>query len=444
MYKTMKRQKIAAALALLVLVLGMCVTLHAQPVGPDEARHSVFRVATKDAGGTVVSFGSAFGVGESAPITYLLTNYHVVSQNPDGVYVWVGKNTEIPCKVAVAVPDKDIAVLKLSTPIDEEPLPIGNDEIARVGDDVFALGYPTNDISNAITSFADDVSASKGIISKRTMWNDVLYYQIDAPLNQGNSGGPLLHESGCVVGIATMKMDDTEGINGAIRIEEALPALTSVGVSVKMATLTTDTDVPSATQSVMPAPTATPIPTPEATTIVLYTPQAEEETDVNTSGLWSTIWLVIFILAAAAFIAVLVYMIIKAKKEGKSVVSALLPHDEEPEEKDTGYIIGITGAYAGAVIALEGQTLFFGRDAQRCQLVFDEKDTTISRVHCSVRYNEAQGCFTLENYSGNGTYLVRGGRLEDGDAADLRSGDRFYLVDEGNLFAVSMSAPGQD
>lgn len=442
MKKTTIRLRVAAAL-LLCLVLSMSVAVHAQGVGPDEARHSVFRVATKDAGGTVVSFGSAFGVGESAPISYLLTNYHVVSQNTDGVYVWVGKNTEIPCEVVVAAPDKDIAVLKLKTPIDEEPLPIGSEDAARVGDDVFALGYPTNDISNAITSFADDVSATKGIISKRTVWNDVLYYQIDAPLNQGNSGGPLLHESGCVVGIATMKMDDTEGINGAIRIEEALPALTSVGVSVKMATLTTGTEVPEATQSAEPTPAVTPGATPVAT-IAAATPQAEDKTDVNTGNLWSTIWLVIFILAAAAFVAVLVYMVIKAKSEGRSIASALLPREEEPEKQETGYLIGITGAYAGAVIALDGQTLFFGRDAQRCQIVFDESETTISRVHCSVRYDKNNDCFTLENYSGNGTYLMRGGLLRDGDAADMRSGDRFCLVDEGNLFEVRYDAPQQD
>lgn len=439
MNRTKIIRKAAAVLLSVCLAVGMCVTLHAQPVGPDEARHSVFRVATKDASGTVVSFGSSFGVGETAPITYLLTNYHVVSQNTKGVYVWVGKNTEIPCEVVVAVPDKDIAVLKLKTPIDEEPLPIGTEDFARVGDDVFALGYPTNDISNSITSFADDVSASKGIISKRTVWNDVLYYQIDAPLNQGNSGGPLLHESGCVVGIATMKMDDTEGINGAIRIEEALPALTSIGVTVKNATMTTGTESPQAT----PVPTATPTAAPMATDVPVIS-LVEDENNVNTNGLWSTIWLVIFILAAVAFAAVLVYMVIKAKSEGKSIVSELLPQESEPEMPEEGYLIGITGTYAGAVIALEGQTLFFGRDTQRCQLVFGEKEATISRVHCSVRYDAERDCFTLENYSGNGTYLVEGGLLEDGDAADLRSGDRFYLVDEGNLFEVSMTAPEQD
>lgn len=57
-----------------------------------------------------------------------------------------------------------------------------------------------------------------------------------------------------------MKMDDTEGINGAIRIEEALELLNSVGVSAKMATLTTASEAPSA--SLTPSPSATPTPAP--------------------------------------------------------------------------------------------------------------------------------------------------------------------------------------
>ena len=93
------------------------------------------------------------------------------------------------------------------------------------------------------------------------------------------------------------------------------------------------------------------------------------------------------------------------------------------------------------MIALNGDTVFFGRDPQRCQLVFDEKDDTVSRVHCSVRYDAERDCFTLENYSGNGTFLADGRRLEDGDAADLHSGDRFYLVDQHILFEVNDQAP---
>ena len=427
-----KLRTFAALLLAAALLLTGLVTAQAETLGPDEAKNSVFRVATKDEGGTVVAFGSAFGVGQSAPITYLLTNYHVISENPQGVYIWIGKDTEIKCDVAIFVPEKDIAVLRLATPIDEEPLPLGTEDMARMGDEVFALGYPTNDISNTITSYPEDVSATKGIISKMSVWNDVLYYQIDAALNQGNSGGPLLHENGYVVGIATMKMNDTEGINGAIRIEEALEALSTVGVSVKMATLTTATDTP--------APTATPDPSPSVSPEASATPLPTQAPARN-SG-FGAVWLVIFILAAVAFVAVLVYMIVKRRAEGGNVLDAFLPG--KAAEKEKGYIVGVRGPYAGAVIALDGETVFFGRDPQRCQLVFDPQGKVISRVHCSVRFDEERGCFTLENYSRNGTFLMNGDRLNDGDAADLYSGDRFYLVDESCLFEVREDAPERE
>lgn len=427
----MKRVRLLAAVALVVaLVVAQIPAVLSETLGPDEAKNSVFRVATKDANGTVVAFGSAFGVGESAPIEYLLTNYHVISDNEEGVYIWIGKDVEIPCEVVVGEADKDIAVLKLETPIDEEPLPLGTEEMVKMGDDVYALGYPTNDISNAITSYPNDVSASKGIISKMSTWNNVRYYQIDAALNPGNSGGPLLHENGYVIGIATMKMNDTEGINGAIRIEEALEALASVGVSVKMATLTTASDTPSptATPTATPSPSVAPSPSEMVTPVVTGEPTA--------SGGGAVVWLVIFIVAALAFAGVVGYMILKRRGVGSLREIVVLPRKDKG-----GYIVGLKGTYAGAVIALDGETVFFGRDPQRCQLVFESTENTISRVHCSVRYDAERKCFTLENYSRNGTFLEGGRQLNDGDAADLRSGDIFYLVDRDCMFEVRDKAP---
>ncbi len=424
----MRRFRIFAALLLLLaLPLTLAATIHASTIGPDEAKSAVFRVATKDQNGTVVSFGTAFGVGDSAPIQYLLTNYHVISPNEEGVHIWMGKDTEIKCQVAVSVPEKDIAVLKLEKTIEEEPLPLGTEDMAKMGDDVFALGYPTNDISNTITSYPSDVSASKGIISKMSTWNGVKYYQIDAALNSGNSGGPLLHKNGYVIGICTMKMADSEGINGAIRIDEALEALSSVGVAYKLFTPTTATDVPS--QAPSPTQDATPSPSPSVAPTQSTAPVAA------TSSAWSTFWLVIFILAALAFAAVLAYMFIKRRGGVNGWMASVLP------KKEKGYIVGRKGAYAGAVIALNGETVFFGRDPQRCQIVFDAAEYMISRVHCSVRYDQERQCFILENYSRNGTFLKGGRQMNDGDAADLHSGDSFYLVEESCLFEVRDQAP---
>lgn len=413
-------------LALMLLTVFVPAVHAEETLGPDEAKHSVFRVVTKDASGAVISFGSTFAVGEQSPVTYLLTNYHVVSENESGVYIWMDQDKEIKCEVAMALTDRDLAILKLETPVEAEPLPLGTEDMVKTGDDVYALGYPTNDISNTLTSYPEDVTVTKGIISKTANWNGVRYYQIDAAINQGNSGGPLLHKNGYVVGVASMKMNDTEGINGAIRIEEALDALDSLGIRVKMAvpTVAGTTQTPEQTESATPEPSTTPE--------VTATPEAQP---ARRTSAWGVFWLVVFILAALSFAGVLGYMFVKRRGGVSSLKQSFLP------KKEQGYIIGIKGTYAGAVIALNGETVFFGRDPQRCQLVFDEKDDTVSRVHCSVRYDAERDCFTLENYSGNGTFLADGRRLEDGDAADLHSGDRFYLVDQHILFEVNDQAP---
>ena len=108
----MKKLKWLAALLLCAaLLLSATPAFAAGTVTLDEATNSVFRVATRDENGTVVSFGSAFGVGEGAPVTYLLTNYIVVYPNVEWVNVWVGRDTEIPCTVAASSEDMDFDVL---------------------------------------------------------------------------------------------------------------------------------------------------------------------------------------------------------------------------------------------------------------------------------------------------------------------------------------------
>ncbi len=92
-------------------------------------------------------------------------------------------------------------------------------------------------------------------------------------------------------------------------------------------------------------------------------------------------------------------MFIKRRGGVNGWMASVLP------KKEKGYIVGRKGAYAGAVIALNGETVFFGRDPQRCQIVFDAAEYMISRVHCSVRYDQERQCFILENYSRNGTFL---------------------------------------
>ena len=59
-----------------------------------------------------------------------------------------------------------------------------------------------------------EFSLTRGVLSSLRDAGDIL--QIDAPINPGNSGGPVLDRSGCVVGVATFKLSDSEGLNFAV------------------------------------------------------------------------------------------------------------------------------------------------------------------------------------------------------------------------------------
>jgi len=140
--------------------------------------------------------GSGFIVSKDGLI---LTNNHVVA-DANKVTVILSDRREFPAKVVGRDPTTDVAVIK----IDGQNLPtvpLGNDETARVGDWVLAIGNP----------LGLDFTVTQGIVSAKgrggfaDLYNNpyavVDYIQTDAPINPGNSGGPLVNVRGEVVGM---------------------------------------------------------------------------------------------------------------------------------------------------------------------------------------------------------------------------------------------------
>jgi S1-C subfamily serine protease len=176
--------------------------------------------------------GSAFFVD---PRGYLLTNYHVIKSEVDPTYegysrlfVRFDENTgeKIPAKVVGWDPVFDLALLKAET---GAGYVFSGDAAARVGpgDKVFAIGSPAG-LEKTVTS---------GIVSatgrRFLQMGDTI--QVDVPLNPGNSGGPLLSETGGLIGIVFAGLEQFEGINFAVPylwIEQALPLLFAGGQAV--------------------------------------------------------------------------------------------------------------------------------------------------------------------------------------------------------------------
>lgn len=141
---------------------------------------------------------------------YIVTNAHVI-KGSSFVNVVNNKSDEFKAKIVYVDTKKDIAILKITdndfAPLKSLPYSIAKSSNVSLGQEVFTLGYPRNEITY-----------SKGDISAKTGYNgDTLSFQVQMPANPGNSGGPLLNEDGEVVGIISRRETDAEGVSFAIK-----------------------------------------------------------------------------------------------------------------------------------------------------------------------------------------------------------------------------------
>lgn len=160
--------------------------------------------------------GSGFFIDDRG---YLITNYHVISSEVDPKYEGYSRlfiklasdpDTRIPARVIGWDPVFDLALLKTEiTP--PEIFRLGSSEDLRVGNRIYAIGSPAG-LEQTLTS---------GIVSaqRRRLLSlgDVL--QIDAPINHGNSGGPIVDEKGRVQAVVFAGIEPFEGLNFAIPVE---------------------------------------------------------------------------------------------------------------------------------------------------------------------------------------------------------------------------------
>jgi len=157
------------------------------------------------------SLGSGFIIDAAG---YVVTNNHVIAE-ADEITVVLNDDTELKAEVVGRDPKTDLALLKVES---EKSLPFvsfGDSDTVRVGDWVLAIGNPFG--------FGNTVTA--GIISARSRdleagpYDDFL--QTDAPINRGNSGGPLFNLDGKVIGINTAIFSPS---GGSVGIGFATPA----------------------------------------------------------------------------------------------------------------------------------------------------------------------------------------------------------------------------
>ena len=157
--------------------------------------------------------GTGFAIGEE----YLITNHHVVegATNITGTGINGNFDYDYEADVIAVDPNNDLALIQVSdysfNGFGNIPYRIKNG-LSNVGEDVFVLGYPLT------STMGDEIKLTTGVISSKSGFQgDISLYQISAPIQPGNSGGPLFDARGNVIGVICAKHGNAENVSYAIK-----------------------------------------------------------------------------------------------------------------------------------------------------------------------------------------------------------------------------------
>jgi len=137
------------------------------------------------------AYGTGFAINDEGVI---VTSHHVI-KGATKIDVQFQDGAICPAKVLKQSPNIDIAILKIDKPTPDYLVMDSQPEIG-VGDRVFTIGFPVEDLLGQEPKFTDGaISSLSGIKGEAT------FLQITVPVHPGNSGGPLLSEDGKAVGV---------------------------------------------------------------------------------------------------------------------------------------------------------------------------------------------------------------------------------------------------
>ena len=452
------KKKLFAWILLAVLVLGLCVPAMADfdPATRDSVA-VVYTCLDLDQGEYGFGWGSCFFVGDQGQDPqYLVTNYHVIADFVDygqGELVSItvdGVAMQGRSKIRVYYDSKDyeeayvvgydsikdLAVLKLGAPTNKrKSIPIQAAADSMVGGKVYAVGYPglaENVFADATTSWGKaDSTVTSGTISRLflTSGTGVSSIQVDCEFKQGNSGGPLVYDDGSVIGVNTYLVND--GSNNVLRY--------SINAS-EVITLLNQLTVPYTTKSQAAAQEdgePTPVPEPEKK--------------------FPVIPVVAGVAGLAVIGAVLGIVLSKKKKKAAEEAAKLAQQQQQAQlqmqqmqqqmqrqqmqqrqaQVRKGYVRSLAPQHGGSRIAVSGQ-ITLGRN-QNCAVVYQSGTPGVSGNHASLSFDPQSGEFVLVDLNSTyGTYLGAGQKLTPNMTYRLRSGDRFYLGETGNMLEVSV------
>ncbi len=445
----MKKRLFAFPLTVCILLCCILTALPAHAAGTggesavSSARNGVVRILAALPDGSA-NLGSGFAVGQAGePSAVFVTNKHVV-ENSTAVYLLLDdrwSETEdgsalnmeyvVRCDV-VYEPETypDYAILLADRIVTERvALPLMPAALAEPGETIYAIGFPavSDQVTVNYTANVDTVTVTAGTISRLAHMaeTDTDVIQIDANINHGNSGGPLITKEGYVIGLNTYGYGDN--INLAVQSDYVISRLNDL---VDIGTL-------------------------YEFEYTLITDRSEG------SGMMTTVLICVGLLAAAAVVAVLIlrrnrkpataagYQ--KDSSGGGSNNSSWKKDDHSSTFPKTGQvdeigetqpaepqeelrIVGVNGHFAGRRFALTG-TLRLGRLPDKNDLVFPADTTGVSGVHCVVRLTSG-GATLTDLGSSFGTFLNGQNKIPPQQPTALKLGDTFALGSQRQTFRL--------
>lgn len=399
---------------------------------------------------------------------YVATNLHVITDGSTGgiasgikVAAIVDNRVKVVSAREVwhAQPGRrDVAILELSEPMSDTAPAISLS--ATQTDQVWAVGFPgvtdlarMNDTStsgddpnapqqNAVEQFFDALRHPTADLLQPTVnvgtvarvhdsipdFGNARVVQHQAPINKGNSGGPLFDDCGGLLGLNVAKTDLSrateeiaQGTNFAIHSAELVTGLRELRIPYTPAGHCESTAAPEASNWPLWLVMAVSILTAGAALVLAITPRGRAKVR-QVSQRWS---------GSPAIPPV-------PNHHAHSIppVPGYAP-PTPPMAQGVGRLRCVSGEFAGLdVEVLRDDPITIGRDPTLQGLVFD-KSSAVSKRHCEVRYDLARRRLTLTDLnSSNGTFLAGGERLKPYVSRELRAGDRFYLASSETMFEV--------
>jgi len=176
-------------------------------------------------GGAAGSTGGVLGSGVVVDASGdILTCLHVVA-DATAIQVTFADGTRSPAEIQATQPENDIAVLRATQPpANIIPAVLGNPRSVQVGSEAFVVGNPFGLYGSMSSGVISGLNRSFQLPNNGPKLGGLI--QIDAAVNPGNSGGPLVNREGQVIGIVSALINPTKedvfiGIGLAVPIDVA-------------------------------------------------------------------------------------------------------------------------------------------------------------------------------------------------------------------------------